>query len=75
MVDRAQIKAGMFLTGGPPVNGQTLTKVMVGKPPEPTIDDSDDSDARFDEAARLQALLEQTRKAIAALNKPVGRGD
>ena len=56
-------KAGDFLTSGSPAD-QFHTKVHVGVKPPPTVDETD---AKFEEAARLQALLEQTRKAIAAL--------
>jgi hypothetical protein len=59
-MDRSQIKAGVFLTSGPPAD-RWLTKVHVVKP---TIDESDE---RFDEAERLQALLAKTKAAIDAL--------
>jgi hypothetical protein len=68
--DRKTIKVGDLLTSGAPVAGSTLTKVHAAQ----SVEDLDAADEKFDQAARLQALLEQTRKAIAALNKPVGRG-
>jgi hypothetical protein len=67
MMDKTLIKAGMFLTSGPPADRQ-LTKVDAGVKPPPTIDETDE---KFDEAARLQAILAKTKAAIEALkSKP-----
>jgi hypothetical protein len=62
-IDRTKIEKGMFLTSGPPVSGAHLTKVYAANA-EPTIDETDE---KFDEAARLQALLAKTKAAIDAL--------
>jgi hypothetical protein len=56
------LKAGDFLTSGPPAN-PVLTKVYVANA-EPAIDETDE---KFDEAARLQAILGKTKAAIEAL--------
>ena len=58
-MDRAKIEKGMFLTSGPPAD-LTLTKVFVTQSVEET-------DEKFDEAARLHDLLDKTKRAIAAL--------
>ena len=65
-MDRKMVKAGDFLIGGPPVN-PVLTKVLIANS-EPTLEETDE---RFDEAARLQEILARTKKAIDALkSKP-----
>lgn len=64
MVERTQIKAGMFLTSGPPATGDMVTKVLAVKSLE-------EIDEKFDEAARMQAMLEKTRAAIAALKSKI----
>ena len=63
MRDRTMVKAGDFLTGGPPVAGAQLTKVHVANA-APTIDETDE---KFDEAARLHEILEKTKAALDAL--------
>jgi hypothetical protein len=67
MGDRKTVKVGDLLTSGAPVNGQALTKVYVAQ----TVEDLEAVDKEFNDAERLQALLENTKKAIAALtSKP-----
>jgi hypothetical protein len=60
MIDRTQIKAGDFLVGGPPADAPYLTKVH-------TTQNVEETDERFDEAARWQEILAQTKKALDAL--------
>jgi hypothetical protein len=67
MRDRTMVKVGDFITGGPPASGQALTKVYAANA-QPTIDETDE---KFDEADRLQAVLEKTRKAIEALKTKI----
>jgi hypothetical protein len=67
MRDRTMVKAGDFITGGPPAAGQSLTKVFIAE----SVEDLEAADREFDRVSKLQAALEQTRKAIAALkSKP-----
>ena len=59
-IDRTQIKAGMFLTSGPPAQGQSLTKVFVCE----TAEDIEAADRHFDQMAKA---IELTKKALEAL--------
>jgi hypothetical protein len=67
MVDRKMVKAGDFLTSGPPAVGQSLTKVFAVK----SVEDIEAADREFDRVSKLTQAIEQTRKAIEALkSKP-----
>jgi hypothetical protein len=59
-MDRKIVKAGDFLTSGPPIDRPMMTKVH-------TTQNVEETDERFDEAARWQEILAQTKKALDAL--------
>lgn len=66
-IERKMVRKGDFLTSGPPAD-LMLTKVFVTE----TVEALEAVDQKFDDAERLQATLEQTRKALRALkSKPV----
>ena len=65
-IERKMVRKGDFLTSGPPAD--LMTKVFVTE----TVEALEAVDQKFDDAERLQATLEQTRKALRALkSKPV----
>lgn len=66
-MDRKMVKAGDFLVSGPPAVGASLTKVFAVR----SVEDLEAADREFDRAAKLTQAIEQTRKALRALqSKP-----